>query len=193
MITSYEQFQIDQINKSFALGVQQANQIAQQQNQQVLAAKENQALANVLTQINRQAAINSFSEVVKYTRMSLNLQNQIADRTINQLKQNLGTQIRAADLNQRVYTKIIEQRRGAITAEGSGGGLVANKGTSKDLVLSIVSETKKDANTQYKSDLERIMQTQESIKASEISKAFNNFNTETQIKFSTETFKGQIL
>lgn len=187
----YSQFQKQQLNQAFDLGVQQANQLANRSHELYINSKESAAQANIIHQLNRNAAIRSYADVVKYTRLSLDFQNKFADRTIAKLKHNVQTQQRATAINQQVYNKIIEQRKGAVIARDSaGGGAVAERGG--DSVLSIVKESKKDAAVQYKADFEKMIQLQESVYAAEISKAFNNFNTETQIKFSSDTFKSQI-
>lgn len=188
---NYNQYQQQSAINTFQFGVQQAQRIADASNAALAKSQVDAAQASVISQLNRLNTLESFADVVASTRKTLDYQNQTADRAISILNQNMSNAEQATFQNQKVFEKIYSQRKGAVMAQGVGGA-VSGQGSSGDLVDQTKSETLKDSNAQYRNDINSIKQIQEQVFATQLAKAFNNFNTETQIKFSLNSLKGQL-
>jgi hypothetical protein len=179
--------------KSLNLNLQQIYNTALATKQAINNSRVDAARQAYLSQIANLAAVNSHKETLKATRYTLNYENQISDRNILALKQTASSIKQTLVYNTGILQNLKESKVGSQMAQTAGSGVIANQGSAKDLILQTINESDKEIASNMRSATSDISQVYENALSQEIAKSFNNWQVETQIEYSGQVLKNNLI
>lgn len=186
---SYDNFQKGLAVSTLQQGLQQALQVANEAKLNAAKQGMDAAQMTLLSMMVSQDAINQHIDTIKTTQTIQLFNNQIADRNKQSLLQSATNLQQSLAYNFDIFNKQKNKAVGEVKQAAVQRGVLASEGSSNDMINQTLNEISKDQSLKVKSDLQGVSQAYENALAVEISKSFDNWNTQTQIDLSNKALQ----